>query len=53
LLQPRIFNTVKIILTVLMRVPLVSLTVLLVLNRKATAKRRAAGYRVGLLGGSR
>jgi hypothetical protein len=38
---------------VLMFVPLVGLIVLLVLNSKATAKLRAAGYRVGLLGASR
>lgn len=43
----------RIILLVLMFVPLVSLIVLLVLNAKATAKLRAAGYRVGLLGASR
>lgn len=44
---------VKVILMVLMMVPLVSLLVLLILNRKATARLRAAGYRVGLLGASR
>ncbi|MFC5739951.1 hypothetical protein [Dyella tabacisoli] len=43
----------KVILTVLMFVPLVSLIVLLVLNAKGTNKLRAAGYRVGLLGASR
>lgn len=43
----------RVILMVLMFVPLVGLIVLLVLNSKATAKLRAAGYRVGLLGASR
>ncbi|OOG37507.1 hypothetical protein [Rhodanobacter sp. C05] len=43
----------RVILIVLMFVPLVSLIVLLVLNAKATAKLRSAGYRVGLLGASR
>lgn len=43
----------KVILMVLMFVPLVSVLVLLVLNRKATERLRAAGYRVGLLGASR
>lgn len=43
----------KVILLVLMFVPLVSVLVLLILNRKATERLRAAGYRVGLLGASR
>lgn len=48
------YSTVaKVILMVLMVVPLIGLLVLLVLNRQATAKLRAAGYRVGLLGASR
>ena len=44
---------VRVILIVLMFVPLVSLVVLLVLNAKATARLRAAGYHVGLLGATR
>ncbi|MHB1057933.1 MAG: hypothetical protein ACYC0F_08635 [Rhodanobacter sp.] len=44
---------VRVILIVLMFVPLVSLIVLLVLNAKATARLRAAGYHVGLLGATR
>lgn len=44
---------VRVILIVLMFVPLVSLIVLLVLNARATARLRAAGYRVGLLGATR
>ncbi|OOG66389.1 hypothetical protein B0E46_02680 [Rhodanobacter sp. B04] len=43
----------RVILLVLMFVPLVNLIVLLVLNAKATARLRAAGFRVGLLGASR
>ncbi len=43
----------RVILIVLMFVPLVSLIVLLVLNAKATARLRAAGYHVGLLGAMR
>jgi FtsH-binding integral membrane protein len=43
----------RVILLVLMFVPLVSLIVLLVLNAKATARLRAAGYHVGLLGARR
>ena len=44
---------VRVILIVLMFVPLVSLVVLLVLNARATARLRAAGYHVGLLGATR
>ncbi|KZC36997.1 MULTISPECIES: hypothetical protein [Rhodanobacter] len=44
---------VRVILIVLMFVPLISLIVLLVLNAKATARLRAAGYHVGLLGATR
>jgi hypothetical protein len=43
----------KVILMILLFVPLVSLVVLLILNRKATERLRAAGFRVGLLGASR
>lgn len=44
---------VRVLLLVLMFVPLLSLIVLLVLNGRATARLRAAGYRVGLLGATR
>jgi len=45
------FSTLaKIGCVVLMFVPLVGLIMLLVLNSKATARLRAAGYRVGFLG---
>jgi hypothetical protein len=40
----------RILIFILMFVPLVSLLVLLMLNSKATATLRAAGYKVGLLG---
>jgi len=42
-----------IVYCILMLVPLVSLIVLLVLNSKATAHLRAAGYNVGLFGASK
>jgi hypothetical protein len=40
----------RILIVILMFVPLVSLLVLLMLNSKATAVLRAAGYKVGVLG---
>ncbi|HUG77591.1 MAG TPA: hypothetical protein VML57_08925 [Burkholderiales bacterium] len=43
----------KIGLIVLMFVPLINLITLLVLNGRATARLRDAGYKVGLLGASR
>lgn len=43
----------KILLGVSMIIPLVGLIVLLVLNSKATAALRQAGYKVGLLGASK
>jgi hypothetical protein len=48
------FSTpVKVILMILLFVPLIGLIVLLVLNSKATARLRDAGYKVGLLGATR
>ena len=44
---------VKILLVILMFVPLVNLLTLVVLNARATARLRDAGYRVGLFGASR
>ncbi len=44
---------VKILLLVSMLVPLVNLIALLVMSSQATARLRAAGYKVGLLGASK
>lgn len=43
----------KIIVLILLFIPLLNLLTMLVMNSKATAKLRAAGYKVGLLGASK
>lgn len=43
----------RIVLCILMFVPLLNLIALLVMNSRATARLREAGYKVGLLGASR
>ncbi|WP_163338699.1 hypothetical protein [Desulfopila sp. IMCC35008] len=43
----------KIFVLILLFIPLLNILTMLVLNSKATAKLRAAGYKVGLLGASK
>jgi hypothetical protein len=42
-----------VVLVALMFVPMVNLITLLIVNSRVTARLRAAGYRVGLLGASK